>query len=99
MRPAAAPAGPAALRQRSSTGHIHVASEELAQRPAVVVATEPMDDDPGWRELGSGQLLHVDPQLQATVTTIVDRPPAHPLTVADLTGRAAGSQAGPPGAR
>jgi predicted glutamine amidotransferase len=87
---------PAPLRHRSSTGHIHVASDELARRPAVVVATEPMDDDPGWRQLGSGQLLHVDPQLRVTVTTIVDRPPAHPLTVADLTGRAASSQAAPP---
>ena len=87
------------LRHRSSTGHIHVGSDELAQRPAVIVATEPMDDDPGWRELGSGQLLHVDPQLHVTVTTIVDKPPAHPLTVADLTGRAAGSQAEPPARR
>ena len=88
--------GPAALAHRSSTGHIRVASDELAKRPAVVVATEPMDDDPGWRELGSGQLLHVDPRLRVTVTTIVDGPPAHQLTVADLTGRAAGSQADPP---
>jgi predicted glutamine amidotransferase len=88
--------GPASLRHRSSNGQIHVASDELAQRPAVVVATEPMDDDPGWRELGSGQLLHVDQRLHVSVTTVVDRPPTHPLTVADLTGRAAGSQADPP---
>jgi predicted glutamine amidotransferase len=90
---------PAPLQHRSSTGHINVGSDELAQRPAVVVATEPMDDDPGWRALGSGQLLHVDAQLQPTVTTIVDGAPAHPLTVADLTGRAASSQADQPGAR
>ena len=87
------------LRHRSSTGHIHVGSDELAQRPAVVVATEPMDDDPGWGALGSGQLLHVDPSLRVTVTTIADGSPAHPLTVADLTGRAAGSQADSPPAR
>ena len=91
--------GAAPLRHRSSTGHIHVASDELAQRPAVIVATEPMDEDPGWHALGSGQLLHVDPQLHVTVTTIIDRSPAHPLTVADLSGRAAGSQADPPAAR
>ncbi len=94
-----AESGPAPLHHRSSTGHIHASSDELSQRPAVVVATEPMDDDPGWSELGSGQLLHVDPQLRVTVTTVVDGPPAHPLTVADLTGRAAGSQADPPPAR
>jgi predicted glutamine amidotransferase len=91
-----AESGPQPLHHRSSTGHIHVGSDELSQRPAVIVATEPMDDNPGWRGLESGQLLHVDPELGVTITTIVDRPPAHPLTVADLTGRAAESQAGPP---
>jgi predicted glutamine amidotransferase len=90
---------PGPLQHRSSSGHIRVGSDELSERPAVIVATEPMDDDPGWRELGSGQLLHVDPQLRATVTTIADGPPAHPLTVADLTGRAAASQADPPAKR
>ncbi len=88
--------GPGPLRHRSSTGHIHASSDELSERPAVIVATEPMDDDPGWRALGSGQLLHVDPQLRVTVTTVAEGPPTHPLTVADLTGRAAGSQADPP---
>jgi predicted glutamine amidotransferase len=87
---------PEALQHRSSTGHINVGSDELARRPAVMVATERMDDDPGWRGLASGQLLHVDSQLQVTVTTIVDGPPVHPLTVADLSGRAADSQGGPP---
>ena len=91
-----AEAGSQPLDHRSSTGHIRVGSDVLAQRPAVVVATEPMDDDPGWHELGSGQLLHVDRELHVTVTTIIDTAPAHPLTVADLTGRAAGSQAEPP---
>jgi glutamine amidotransferase len=87
------------LRHASSTGHIRAASDELAHRPAVVVATEPMDDDPGWRALDSGQLLHVGPHLAVTLTTVVDRPPAHPLTLAELTGRAASSQADPPRAR
>ena len=94
-----AESGPQPLRHRSSTGRIRVGSDELAQRPAVVVATERMDDDRGWRELASGQLLHVDPQLDVTVTTIVDGSPVHPLTLADVTGRAAGSQADPPAAR
>ena len=85
-------AEPAPLRHASSTGQIHVASDQLAQRPAVIVATEPMDDDSGWRMLASGELLHVDAQLRATYTTVVDQPPAHPLTVAELTGRAAASQ-------
>jgi predicted glutamine amidotransferase len=87
------------LRHASSTGHIHVASDELAHRPAVVVATEPMDDDSGWRELAQGELLHVGSDLDVTITTLVDGPPAHPLTLAELTGRAASSQADPPAAR
>jgi predicted glutamine amidotransferase len=87
------------LRHASSTGHIHATSDELAHRPAVVVATEPMDDDRGWRALRSGELLHVGPGLQVTVTSVIDRPPAHPLSIADLTGRAASSQADPPAAR
>ena len=87
------------LRHASSSGHIHAVSEELAHRPAVVVATEPMDDDPGWRALGPGELLHVDRRLGVTVTTVADGPPAHPLSLAELTGRAASSQADPPAAR
>ena len=89
-------AATAPLRHSSSSGQIRVASDELADRPAVVVATEPMDDDPGWRELGSGQLLHVGPRLDVTVTTVIAQPPAHPLTLAELSGRAASSQADPP---
>ena len=60
----------------------------------MVVASEPMDEDPGWRALRSGELLHVDADLR------VDRspgrstaPPAHPLTLADLGDKAAASQA------
>ena len=87
------------LRHASSTGQIHAASDELAHRPAVIVATEPMDDDRGWRELRSGELLHVGPGLEVTVTSVIDGPPAHPLSLADLTGRAASSQADPPAAR
>ena len=87
------------LRHTSSTGQIRAASDELAHRPAVVVATEPMDDDPSWSELQPCELLHVGPDLDVSVTTIVDAPPAHPLTLAELTGRAASSQADPPSAR
>jgi glutamine amidotransferase len=87
------------LIHASSTGHIHAVSDELADRAAVVVATEPMDDDRGWRQLRPGELLHVGSDLDVTITTAVDGPPAHPLTVAELTGRAASSQDDPPEAR
>jgi predicted glutamine amidotransferase len=80
------------LDHASARGSVRVRSAELANRPAVIVATEEMDEDAGWRALESGQLLHVDAKLAATVTTIVDRPPAHLLTLADLDPRAAASQ-------
>ncbi len=80
------------LDHASARGSVRVRSAELANRPAVIVATEEMDEDAGWRALESGQLLHVDAKLAATVTTIIDRPPAHLLTLADLDPRAAASQ-------
>jgi predicted glutamine amidotransferase len=86
-------AGAGALRH-ASTDRIRVRSEALSDRPAVVVATERMDDDPSWRPLGSGELLHVDGELGVSSRQIIDEPPAHPLTLADLGQRAAASQAG-----
>ena len=60
--------------------------------PSVVVASEVMDDDDGWRALESGELLRVGPDLDVTITTAIDRPPAQPLTLAELDPRAAESQ-------
>jgi glutamine amidotransferase len=59
----------------------------------VVVASEPMDEDPGWHALRSGELLHVGPDLRVTITRALEGPPAHQLTLDDLTGKAASSQA------
>jgi predicted glutamine amidotransferase len=73
---------------------IRVHAEALADRPSVVVATERMDDDPGWRPLGSGELLHVTGDLRVAATRILDRPPARPLSLADLGAQAAASQRG-----
>jgi predicted glutamine amidotransferase len=75
-------------------GRIRASSEELTERPAVVVATERMDDDPGWRPLASGELLHVDGALTVESRTAIDVPPTHPLTLADLEGHAAAAQRG-----
>ncbi|HEX3834461.1 MAG TPA: class II glutamine amidotransferase [Solirubrobacteraceae bacterium] len=86
-------AGGGALRH-ASTDRIRVRSEALSDRPAVVVATERMDDDPSWRPLRSGELLHVDSELGVSSRQIIAEPPAQPLTLADLGERAAASQAG-----
>jgi predicted glutamine amidotransferase len=73
-------------------GRIRAASDELAQRPAVVIATEQMDGDPDWQPIPSGELLHVDRDLRITRRRILDEPPAHPLTLAELEGHAAAAQ-------
>lgn len=79
------------LNHATARGNIHVHSADLAARPAVIVATEPMDDD-DWREMRPGELLQVDDSLTVHSHRILEQPPAHPLTLADLDPRAAESQ-------
>jgi predicted glutamine amidotransferase len=68
--------GAAPLRHRSSLG-TRLQSDEAARRPIVVLASEPMDDDPGWRALEAGELLHVDEQLRVSSSIAFPDPPAH----------------------
>jgi predicted glutamine amidotransferase len=89
------PSGRRHLEHASARGSIRVRSGALADRPAVVVATERMDEDPGWRPLRAGELLHVDADLNVQISRPLDRPPAHPLSLADLDRRAAASQGAP----
>lgn len=95
-RTAGGPSGGRHLEHASARGTIRVRSAHLAGRSAVILATERMDEDPGWRPLEPGQLLHVDADLNVTVTRPLERPPARPLTLADLDPRAAASQAPTP---
>jgi glutamine amidotransferase len=92
-RAAGGPGGDRHLEHSSPRATIRVRSGDLANTPAVVVATEKMDEDPGWVALASGDLLHVDGDLRVTRRRVIDRPPAHPLTLADLGVKAAASQA------
>jgi len=90
-----APGGPSGSRHldhASARGSVRVRSGDLATAPAVVVATEPMDEDPGWRPLEPGQLLHVDENLNVELRTVLEKAPAHPLTMSELDPRAAASQ-------
>nr|BFE36259.1 class II glutamine amidotransferase [Actinomadura rugatobispora] len=58
--------------------------------PAVVIASEPMDDHAGWRPLAPGELLVVDGLEE---TSLFPFPPLRrPLTRADLSLREAASQ-------
>jgi predicted glutamine amidotransferase len=86
------PTGQRQLEHSSPRGRIKVTSDDLADRPAIVVASERMDDDDGWRLLGSGELLHVDADLRVSGRRVLSRAPAHPLTLADLDQHARASQ-------
>ncbi|MFI2754240.1 class II glutamine amidotransferase [Cellulomonas sp. P22] len=83
-------AGQAAFEAR--TERISVHSETLGGRPSVVIATEPMDDDPGWRLMGAGELLHVTEALEVHSSAPLPAQPTHPLTLKDLAPQAAASQ-------
>jgi predicted glutamine amidotransferase len=87
------------LDAASAAGSVRVRSAALAGQPSVIVASEPMDEDPGWRALEPGELVHVTPTLTVESTIALDRPPAHQLTLDDLRPEAAAAQAPAPTAR
>jgi predicted glutamine amidotransferase len=93
QRPAGGSSGGRHLDAASGPGRIRVRSGELAATPSVVVATEPMDAEPGWTLLAAGELLHVDATGTVHRRLLIDRPPAYRLTSVDLEPAAAASQA------
>ncbi|HZA09206.1 class II glutamine amidotransferase [Mycobacterium sp.] len=74
------------------TPRIHAQSAHLETYPSLVFASEPMDDDPGWRLLDPGTLVHVDADLSVTERVVLPEPPKHQLRREDLTITAAASQ-------
>ncbi|HEU5269203.1 MAG TPA: hypothetical protein VFU36_04700, partial [Jatrophihabitans sp.] len=74
----------------ASTARIRAKASAPADRASVIVASERMDDDPGWRLLQPGELLHVGRDLTCRSRTPFD-PPAHLLRLADLEPTAAAS--------
>jgi glutamine amidotransferase len=91
-RGAGGPGGAEQLDHASSTGRIRVQCGDLAEAPAVIFATEPMDADPGWRNLQPGELVHVDAGLNVSSTIVIDGAPRHRLRLGDLHTQAAESQ-------
>ena len=55
-------------------------------------ATERMDDDPSWSLLDSGELVHVDAQLQITRSVVLPEPPTHLIRQQDLSAHAQQAQ-------
>jgi glutamine amidotransferase len=83
-RVAGGPHGARHLDQASAAGRIRVRSAALVTTPAVVVASERMDDNPHWRSLNPRELLHVDRSLTIHTSIAVQQPPTRQLTLADL---------------
>jgi predicted glutamine amidotransferase len=94
-RGAGGPRGDRHLDAASAAGTVRVRSAHLTHHPSVIVASEPMDEDPGWHPLAPGELLHVSPTLAVGSTIALHDPPAHQLTLDDLGPRAAAAQAPP----
>ena len=86
--------GPDEFHGTSSHG-LRVHSDDLDDTPAVIIASERMDDEPDWRPLESGELLHVTPDVTTHSRIILDGPPRHLLGVDDLDPRSAESQRHP----
>jgi glutamine amidotransferase len=80
------------LDHAGTGGRVRVRAEDLLDTPAVVVASERMDDHPGWRLMAPGELLHAGPGPSVSSSIVLPDPPAHPITLADLRPEAAASQ-------
>jgi glutamine amidotransferase len=63
------------LHARSTTSSVH--APELHALPSVVVASEELDGEHGWRMLACGELVHVRPDLTVESAVVLPEPPAH----------------------
>ena len=68
-------AAPAGLHVRSATSSVHAPA--LQELPSVVVASEELDGERGWRMLAPGELVHVRPDLTVESAVVLPDPPAH----------------------
>jgi glutamine amidotransferase len=80
------------LDHASPFSEIRARSLDLADYPAVAVESERMDEDPAWRLMVSGELLHVAADLTVTSRVVISIPPARQLSLEDLSPEAAFSQ-------
>jgi predicted glutamine amidotransferase len=74
--PAADSAG---LHVRSATSSVHAPA--LQAVPSVVVASEELDGEQGWRMLAPGELVHVGADLRVESAIVIAGPPARLLTL------------------
>jgi predicted glutamine amidotransferase len=63
------------LHARSTTSSVH--APELHVLPSVLVASEELDGEHGWRMLASGELVHVRRDLTVESAVVLPEAPAH----------------------
>ena len=63
------------LHARNTTSSVH--APELHLLPSVVVASEELDGEDGWRMLAPGELVHVRPDLTVESAVVLPEAPAH----------------------
>ena len=83
---------PADCQFHLRTKRIRADSDHLRFRPSVVFASERMDDDPRWRLIDPGELVHVDRGLQITSDLVLPNPPRHQLRLEELSAPAQAAQ-------
>ena len=83
-------AGPRPLRSNGT--HMSAHSDTLSDQPSILVATERMDGESGWRDIDAGALIHVGTDLSITTTKPFPSDPVHLLTLEDLNATEAQSQ-------
>jgi predicted glutamine amidotransferase len=71
--------GEPGLHVRSTTSSMHVPG--LQTEPSVVVASEELDGESGWRMLAEGELVHVRPDLSVQSAVVITGPPARLVPV------------------
>jgi predicted glutamine amidotransferase len=83
---------PPDARFRLRTKRIRADSDHLRLQPSVVFASEQMDDDPRWRLIDPGELVHVDAGLQISRDLVLPDSPRLQLRREDLSGAVEAAQ-------
>ncbi len=84
QRGAGGPGGNTTLDQADAAGTLRLRSDDAADVPLVVIASEAISDEPGWEEIKSGELVHIGPGLEVDREIIVDGPPRHPMVLSGV---------------
>ena len=75
QRSAAPGPGEPGLHVRSATSSVHAPG--LDRTASVVIASEQLDGESGWRMLAPGELVHVRRDLSVHSQIAIPQPPAH----------------------